>query len=357
MANQNSLEAELNIQAFSDSVLAEYEQVQRELREIDILVKQSAAEVERHAQRNAQVSSYVRQLEPNFETTPRTDIKEAYEALVNAQQRLYTMRGQLEKLQSDQRNLSRLADLQQGILEILEGADVLSHTAQKPGPRSDASNVIRIIQTQETERQSLVRRMHDGPASSLSNFILQAEICQRFFESDPHRARVELNALKDAAASTFGAVKDFIFDLRPMMLDDLGVVPTLRRYIESVQEKGNLPVSIAVTGTERRLESHIEVTIFRAVQELLNNARNHAQASQIQVNLDIAPEQVTVVVEDNGVGFNVEEAMDKTSRDTIGLSTLRDRIEMLNGDLRIQSSKSRGTRAEFTIPVEAGLVI
>lgn len=98
------LNAGLNIQAFSDTVLAEYEQVQRELREIDILVKQSAAEVERHAQRNAQVSGYVRQMEPNFETTPRADIKEAYEALLNAQQRLFTMRGQLEKLKSDQRN-------------------------------------------------------------------------------------------------------------------------------------------------------------------------------------------------------------------------------------------------------------
>ncbi|MBP8002862.1 MAG: sensor histidine kinase [Chloroflexi bacterium] len=352
------LNAGLNIQAFSDTVLAEYEQVQRELREIDILVKQSAAEVERHAQRNAQVSGYVRQMEPNFETTPRADIKEAYEALLNAQQRLFTMRGQLEKLQSDQRNLDRLAQIQRQVLELLEGEDVLAHTAQKrSAPRSDASNVIRIIQTQETERQSLVRRMHDGPASSLSNFILQAEICQRFFETDPQRARVELNALKDAAAGTFGAVKDFIFDLRPMMLDDLGVVPTLRRYVESVQEKGNLPVSITVTGTERRLESHIEVTIFRAVQELLNNARNHAQATQVQVVLDIAPERVTIVVEDNGIGFNVEEAMDKNNRDTIGLSTLRDRIEMLNGELRIQSGRGRGTRAEFSVPVEADLII
>lgn len=358
MSNRNPLEAELNIQAFIDNTMADYEQVQRELREIDILIKQSAAEVERHAQRNAQVSSYVRQLEPNFETTPRSDIKEAFEALLNVQQRLFTMRGQLEKLQSDQRNLERLADLQRKTLELVEGEDVLSHSAQKQAaPRGDASNVIRIVQTQEMERQSLVRRMHDGPASSLSNFILQAEICQRFFESDPNRARVELNALKDAAAGTFSAVKDFIFDLRPMMLDDLGVVPTLRRYIESVQEKSNLPVSITVTGTERRLESHIEVTIFRAVQELLNNARNHAQASQIQVTLDIAPERVTIVVEDNGVGFNVEETMEKSSRDTIGLSTLRDRIEMLNGELRIQSSKGRGTRAEFSVPVEAGLII
>ena len=109
--------------------------------------------------------------------------------------------------------------------------------------------------------------MHDGPASSLSNFILQAEICQRFFDSDPSRARTELNSLKSTAAHTFNDVKNFIFDLRPMMLDDLGVIPTLRRYVESFQEQSDIPIALTVTGTERRLESYVEVTIFRAIQE------------------------------------------------------------------------------------------
>jgi two-component system sensor histidine kinase DegS len=192
--------------------------------------------------------------------------------------------------------------------------------------------------------------MHDGPASSLSNFILQAEICQRFFDINAERARTELNALKGTASSTFESVKDFIFDLRPMMLDDLGIVPTLRRYVETLQEKGDLPVNITVTGIERRLESYIEVTIFRAVQELLSNARAHAQATQVQVLLDLAQDRVQVVVEDNGSGFNVDEAF--SDQDKIGLSTLRERIKMLGGELSVQSSLGQGTRAEFYIPLE-----
>ncbi len=347
-----ALDEDFTFQSFLEEAHKDYEQTQRDLKEIDILIKQSAAEVERLAQRNAQNANYVKQLQNNFDTLPREDIREAYEGLNTAQQKLFTMRGQLEKLQSDQRNLERLAEFQRRLLDLSEGfGPVTPRRLNRAAPSErDYSSVIRLIQTEESARQSLVRKMHDGPASSLSNFILQAEICQRFFDVDPDRARAELNGLKGAANSTFNYIKDFIFDLRPMMLDDLGVVPTLRRYVESFQEKLGLSVPITVTGIERRLESHIEVTVFRGVQELLNNALTHAQATQIQVSLDMGDQQVQAVVEDNGRGFNVEDAYDEGVV-TIGLATLRERIEMLGGQLQIQSGAGQGTRAEFTIPI------
>lgn len=341
---------ELSLQTFLEETQEDYEQTLRDLKEIDILIKQSAAEVEKLAQRNAQVTSYTRQLQTNFETLPREDIREAYESLNDVQQRLFTMRGQLEKLQSDQRNLERLAELQRHILEFTGNIDSLPVSSTSARIIGDQSGVIRVIQTEEAVRQGLVRKMHDSVASSISNFILQAEICQRFFDQNPDRARAELNALKNSAGSTFSNVKDFIFDLRPMMLDDLGVIPTLRRYTESFQEKNGIPVPITVTGVERRLESHIEVTIFRNVQELLQNALTHAQATQIQVSVDLAPDSVTAVVEDNGVGFNAEDALNGHGR-TIGLSTLRERTQMLGGKLNIQSSLGQGTRVEFMIPI------
>lgn len=341
-----------SFQSFYEEADKDFEQTQRDLKEIDILIKQSAAEVERLAQKNAQVTSYAKQLQTNFETLPREDIKEAYEALNDVQQRLFTMRGQLEKLQSDQRNMERLAEFQRQFLEMAGDFGTLPTTKGASSKRfeGDQSSVIRVIQTEELSRQSLVRRMHDGPASSLSNFILQAEICQRFFDVNPDRARTELNALKSVAANTFNDVKDFIFDLRPMMLDDLGAVPTLRRYVESFQEKNGISVPITVTGVERRLESHIEVTIFRGVQELLTNALAHAQATQIQVSLDLAQENVQAVVEDNGSGFNVDEAL-STNNNTIGLTSLHERIEMLGGEINIQSSLGQGTRIQFSIPI------
>ena len=348
MPNTAGLENDFSLSSFLEETHKDYEQTQRDLKEIDILIKQSAAEVERLAQRNSQVTSYTRQLQTNFETLPREDIKEAYEALNDVQQRLFTMRGQLEKLQSDQRNLERLAEFQRKLIELIDGSSPLPSSGRRGG--GDQPNVIRVIQTEEAVRQGLVRKMHDSVASSISNFILQAEICQRFFDVNPDRARTELNALKSSAGSTFSNVKDFIFDLRPMMLDDLGVIPTLRRYAESFQEKNGIPVPITVTGVERRLESHIEVTVFRNVQELLQNATSHAQATQIQIQVDIGPDQVTAVVEDNGSGFNVDDTLNGGNK-TIGLATLRERTEMLGGELNIQSSLGQGTRVEFSIPV------
>lgn len=343
---------ELSLQGFIEETYNDYEQTQNQLREIDVLIKQSAAEVERLAQRHAQVTNYVRQLQTNFDTVPREDIREGYEAQQNAQQRLFTMRGQLEKLQSDQRNLERLAELQRKILELTGGSQALPR-ASRSRLAGDHSSVVRVVQVEESARQSLVRRMHDGPASSLSNFILQAEICQRLFDKNPDRARTELNALKATAATTFESVKDFIFELRPMMLDDLGVVPTLRRYVETLQEKDGPQISITVTGMERRLEGHIEITVFRAVQELLNNARQHANATQVQVLLDLTQERLLAVVEDNGSGFSVDEVLSSAeSNRTIGLSTIRERIEMLGGELNIQSNPGHGARAEFSIPLQ-----
>jgi two-component system sensor histidine kinase DegS len=350
MADPNN-NGEQSFQSFVEEASKDYEQTQRDLKEIDILIKQSAAEVERLVQRNTQALGQERALKNNFETQPRDYIREVYENLNDVQQRLFTMRGQLEKLQSDQRNLERLAEFLERLIDLAGGGRSLPSSSKSRLKESDLSSIIRVIQTEEAAKQSLVREMHDGPASSLSNFILQAEICQRFFDVNPDRAKTELNALKSAAASTFSDVKDFIFDLRPMMLDDLGVVPTLRRYVESFQEKNGVTVPITVTGVERRLESHVEVTIFRGVQELLSNALSHAQATQIQVLLDLNQDQILAVVEDNGSGFNVEEALNSNNR-TIGLTSLRERIEMLGGELNIQSSLGQGSRIEFTIPVE-----
>src|SRR5438105_10908037 len=126
--------------------------------------------------------------------------------------------------------------------------------------------------------------MHDGPAQSLTNFILQAEICQRLLDRNPDRANKELGNLKTAASTTFQKVRDFIFDLRPMMLDDLGLAPTVRRYVDAFAEKSNIETRLSIIGEERRrMESHTEVMMFRSVQELLGYARDNANAAKVEI--------------------------------------------------------------------------
>ncbi len=339
----------------NDDTQAELEQAQKELKEIDLLLQQTGAEVDRLAQRNAQAASTLRQMEASLDTVPRADLQAAYTAALDAQKRLFMMRGQLEKLQSDQHNIGRYVDHLRKVNDSLQSASGgLSSALAPAGLDADAggqASIVRIIEAQEQERQRLVRQLHDGPAQSLTNLILQAEICERVFDSDAARARHELGELKTAVTATFQKVRDYMFDLRPMMLDDLGLIPTLRRYVDHYNEKSGVPAVLTVTGVERRFASYKEVVIFRVIQELLANVRVHSHATRAQVFLDVSEDLVQATVEDNGGGFNVAEVLNAPQPKGIGLSTLKERVAMLGGELRIDSAAGRGTKVALQMSI------
>jgi two-component system sensor histidine kinase DegS len=326
------------------------EQTERDIKEIRLMVTQSRSEVERLTQRNTQVTTHLRQIQSTFDTIPRSDIKATYEAAQDAQQRLFTMRGQLEKLQSDQANLERLADHLKKTLAALEGSQGGGAGGTGVGGIDGKPMIVRVVEAQEAERQRLSRQIHDGPAQALSNFILQAEIAARLFDKDADLARAELVNLRTAATATLQKVRDFIFDLRPMMLDDLGLTPTVKRYVDAFKEKSGIQTTLTVTGAERRLEPVREIMVFRGLQELLGNVRNHAQASQVRITFDMDESRARVVVEDSGKGFDVEAALSGQQK-TIGLSSLKERMELLGGRLDIESQIGQGTRVVMEVPV------
>jgi two-component system, NarL family, sensor histidine kinase DegS len=325
---------------------AEQDRTREELSELNRLVDQSLREVEKLAQRNTAITAHVRQLQANLESMPRADIKAAYEAAQEAQQRLFTMRGQLERLQAQQANLVRLAGFLERSIHALESAGT---------PASLGDNLpvlVRVVEAQEAERQRLSRQIHDGPAQALSNFILQTEIAMRLFDIDTQQAREELKSLKGTATTTFQKLRDFIFDLRPMMLDDLGLVPTVKRYVDSYKEKSGMQCSMTVTGTDQRLDSAREVVIFRGLQELLGNIRQHAQATQVRILMEIDADRVRVTVEDNGTGFDAHAAVERKAKAT-GLATLKDRMDLLGGYLQVDSQLGNGARIVMEVPVDS----
>ena len=229
--NSQELTPAERLAEFVEELEGDYQRTEQELREVNLLLEQSRGEVDKLARRNATISGHLRQLQANLDAVPRSDLKTAYDAAADAQQRLFTMRGHLEKLQSQEASLKRLLET---IGKTRNFVDAQS-TRERPGLGQDGFDgsqppIVRVIDAQEDERRRLSRAMHDGPAQSLTNFVLQAEIVQRLFESDPERCRSELTNLKSAATATFSKVREFIAELRPMMLDDLGLMPTVRRY-------------------------------------------------------------------------------------------------------------------------------
>lgn len=326
----------------------ELEETTRALREITLMIEQSQGELSKLSQRNAAITTHLQQVQNQMDSMPPQEIRNAYDSALDAQQRLLVMRGQLEKLQAEKNQLERLKT-------VLERAPVSSSdsnasTASTGGPKGTMASVEMLVNAQETERQRLSRQMHDGPAQALSNFILQTEIAMRLFEVDAAQAKEELNSLKSSAMGTFQKVRNFIFELRPMMLDDLGLVPTVRRYADAFKEQTSLDVSVTVTGNERRLEPYLEVMMFRALQELLGNTARHSQATQVKVMLDMGEDRVRVSVDDNGRGFDPDAVQQGSS---LGLKLIRERAEMLGGSFDVDSAVGRGTRITFAVPARS----
>jgi two-component system sensor histidine kinase DegS len=343
LADSEQQEGNASWENFLGELETEIQGLQRELSEINLMLEQSQVEVEKLTQRNASISANLQQVQSQIQDVPPEDIRVAYDAALEAQQRLVLMRGQLEKLQSDKDHIVRLHD-------SLQRVQAISHNggSEQEANQASHSSIEIMTQAQESERQRLSRQMHDGPAQALSNFILQTEIAMRLFDVDADQARAELNNLKSAASTTFQKVRDFIFDLRPMMLDDLGLVPTLKRYAESFSEKSGIKVDVAVSGSENRLESYLEVVIFRAFQELISNKSLHEQAKEIKVQLDLGDKEVRGGLEDNGRGFDAAALPEDAE---LGIKAISERIEMLGGSFEIDSAVGQGARFSMIIPI------
>jgi two-component system, NarL family, sensor histidine kinase DegS len=326
-------------------IQSEMDETQRSLKEITLMLEQSRVELGKLTQRNTNVNARLQQIQAQLEKMPPQEIRSVYDAALDAQQRLFQMRGQLEKLQSDQNHLERYK-------ETLARLKTATSPNEAPGvkktDRAGMGSVEMLVNAQEAERQRLSRQMHDGPAQALSNFILQTEIAMRLFDIDPAQARNELNNLKAAAMGTFQKVRNFIFELRPMMLDDLGLMPTIRHYVESFKEQAGADVSIMLSGTDRRLEPYVEVMVFRAMQELLSNAIHQNQATSVKVQVDMGDAAIRLSLDDNGNGFDTD-SLEKQSN--LGLKLIKDRVEMLGGKFDVDTAPGKGARVTLMIPI------
>lgn len=343
----------------------------RESAEIEMLLKQTNLEVEKLANRELGITNRVRDMELNLDNYSRTDMKTIYNSAHEIQMRLFMMRAQVEQLEAKRNSMKTLQHRLQRVTGVLLSAPqgynpglnqnrpVVSAPLVPPSDGAtdevDGKQLIgQIIQAQEDERFRVSRQIHDGPAQTMTNLVLRAEICERLLDMDPARAKVELSGLKSVVNTTLQDTRRFIFDLRPMILDDLGLEPTLRRYVQQFTDKYKVEVGVTINGMNGRLPNQLEVAIFRIVQEALTNVSEHAHASHAQITVEVNGDSVAVTVEDDGAGFNTDD--NKLSDPKFrGLTTMRQRAEMFGGRISIESALGRGTRIISTLPAEAAM--
>lgn len=210
---------------------------------------------------------------------------------------------------------------------------------------------LKVIQAQEEERKRVAREIHDGPAQSMANVVLRSEIVERMLKNERIlEAQMELHELKEMVRMSLSDVRRIIFDLRPMALDDLGLVPTLQKYIQTCEERIESSIDLVIFGVEPPLRSSVKAAIFRLVQECLNNVEKHARANSVQVKLEFVQDSLSLVVKDDGVGFDLEKRL--ANGGSFGLLGMKERVQLLEGSVDLQSAPGDGTKVIFQIPLK-----
>lgn len=324
--------------------------------EVDVLVHCEQQE----KQRLVKVSS-------NFANYSEDKIRASYEAVKDVQVRLALVK---EKEFQSRRQRDRLEIRLRGMEQTLLMAERL---ATKLGTvvgylTSQISNVVaqmdiasknkflgvQIIKAQEDERLRVSREIHDGPAQEMANLIYQASICERLVDTRPEEAKAGLQELRRQIRTCLADVRQIIFDMRPMSLDDLGLVPALRQLVSKLEERKILKTDFQVNGKERALEKHVEVTLFRIIQEGLNNIHRHAGVSEGRLRLLFSPNDLSILISDEGRGFDMAETEEMRKSGTgnghFGILGMEERAKLIGASLNVISNPGEGTKIHVKLP-------
>lgn len=357
------------IVAIVEQARNEVKRTEQELNAIKEQVQNVAAQVDRLEIEEKKSRAYLSNVNKNFHIYSEEDFKEAYDRANKIRIQLLLKRGEEKLLIKKRRkqelrlkaainaynrankvwkSISVASEYLKGNLdEILSTVDHLN---------KKQALVIKMIEVQEEEKQKIAMDIHDGPAQSMAHLLIKAELCERLMDIDKERFRQEMANFKSLARETLKELRKTIFDLRPMSLDDLGLIATLERYIDNFIEYTGIHVDFKVVGQEYPLNKSIEISVFRMIQEALSNIRKHSKATEANVTIEFSPTRLNVSISDNGIGFNVDAlTLDgDMSISGYGLANMRERAELLGGNLTIRSAPYKGTRINFYISITKG---
>ncbi|MGX2961672.1 sensor histidine kinase [Peribacillus sp. JNUCC 23] len=355
-------DSKVEIFEIQEQCLREFEEITKELEEVKIqvaIVIEECDILEKKARlsrkRLSEVSEY-------FNDFSEQQVRDAYEVAHKLQADLQ-MNSQIEKqlrlrrddLERRLRGLEQTIDRAEHLVsQISVVLNYLTSDLKQVAPAlEDAKRKqdfgLKIIEAQEEERKKLSREIHDGPAQMLANVMMRSDLIDRIYrERGGDEAIIEIRNLKVMVRNALYEVRRIIYDLRPMALDDLGLIPTLRKYLQTTEDYNyGIQMTFINLGEEKRLPSDMEVALFRLVQESIQNALKHAEPKSIQVKLSMTKEMVIVMVRDDGIGFD----SDVQKAGSFGLMGMKERVELLEGEMTIDSHQGVGTLVSVKVPL------
>ena len=354
-------ESKKDIFKISEDSRKTYEELKMELEIVQAEVTRMIDSSDALEEETQRARRHLAKVSQEFDRHTERELKEAYEVANELLVRLSINRLEEKQLRERRDELERRIA---ALVETVERADqlagqvtivlnYLTSDLKDVGPALQSAQqrqelAMQIIQAQEEERKRLSREIHDGPAQSLANVTLRAGLIEQMGQQIGNAMIVdELSTLKELSREALREVRRIIYDLRPMALDDLGIVPTLKRYLKKTMDyHGGVEIHFQSIGEPKRFDSNCEASVFRIVQESVSNALKHAQARDIWVKVEWLRDTMNIVVKDNGIGFDQNERKDKS----FGLIGMRERVDLLKGSMSIQSKVNEGTTIFFQLP-------
>lgn len=349
----------------------QYEQLVEELKQI----KQQVYEV---IELGDKLEVHTRHARNRLSEVSRNFHKFSEEEIRNAYEKAHKLQVELTMIQQREKQLrERRDDLERrllGLQEIIERSEslvsqitvVLNYLNQDlrqvglllADAQAKQDFGLRIIEDQEEERKRVSREIHDGPAQMLANVMMRSELIERIFrDRGTEDGFQEIRNLRQNVRNALYEVRRIIYDLRPMALDDLGLIPTLRKYLYTTEEyNGKVKIHFQCIGdTEnQRLAPQFEVALFRLAQEAVTNALKHSESEEITVKVEVTADFVVLIIKDNGKGFDIKDAKQKKNK-SFGLLGMKERVDLLEGTITIDSKIGLGTFIMIKVPLSLGL--
>ena len=211
------------------------------------------------------------------------------------------------------------------------------------------------VNVQDRERRRIAQDMHDGINQLLVGAMLELKSARdRFTNDNLPGVENSLEAVQNILHRVEAEIRQVVYDLHPPTLDALGLAPAMRRYAERFEQYSNIPCEVTVLGEPTRFTPNVEICIYRLMQEALQNVSAHSQAKWAGVSLNFLPDTLKLTIQDNGQGFELE-TVQQNGLGHLGLFSMRERAERLQGRLTIQTQPGQGTTVELTIPIQASL--
>lgn len=248
-------------------------------------------------------------------------------------------------------NLAVLQTLARQLVIAIENARLYEQVQEKEEVRGRLLE--RVVAAQEEERKRLARDLHDQTGQRLTALAMGISSVDELLDRNPTLARQRLKELETLSEGAIDDLRQFVSDLRPALLDDLGLVAALRQIAKQIEEHGSVSVQYNVTGRRRRMSSQIETVLYRIAQEALNNTVRHAKATEITIDLHFNDHAVVLTIQDNGRGFEPTSILKPQAQVRAwGLLGMQERVGLVGGNFEIESAPGRGTRLVADIPLE-----